>query len=409
MTAQQKSGMTRKLKRGAHRAGRTPSDALGLEPASTLVGTVLQLQRTAGNQAVARAMTSARSSTAHPSLFPLQRQPAGTNRNDSAGAQLAAVWDAQVVVPLARAADRLGRAEADPKGAKADIETALRTISTIRTATRGDDPNGGRLQVTERRTRGVLDLVDQRLGGGKNGDQIIINDMIKVRSEAATLGPLVEHWPEVAQPDSGSDAEPAQEPGTQTPEPGQGTAQAPAPRLPAEAPVETAPATAATPSEAASLGAAGESIADLWKFVVIDRLWSGQQAFGHGDSHKAMYDYNMATLRILQFQDAPPEGHPNLLRLLNLAAGVESIGDLMTERDREFGGDPLVDRAFAAYETAVLMAGNFGGPESSSTSETPAGAQRPGSLSEDSSTTEPDFTWERERPPFKDDTALERP
>ena len=224
--------------------------------------------------------------------------------------------------------------------------------------------------------------------------------MIKVRSDAATLGPFLEHVPEEYLPDSGSDAAPAQEPRTQSPEIGQGSARPPAPRLPAEAPVEAGPAAAAKPSEAASPGEAGNSIADIWKLLVIDRLWSGQQAWAHGDLQAAWGDYTVATTRILQFNIAAPEGHPTLLRLLSLAAGVESIKDLMTERGREYGGDPLVDRAIEAYETAVVMAGNFGGP-ASSTSETPAGAQEP--------TTEPDFTWERERPPFKDDTALERP
>ncbi len=395
MTAQHKSDMTRKLDRSAHRAGRTPSNALDWTPPSTLVGTVLQLQRTAGNQAVASAMATPRSSTADPSLFELQRQPGGTNSNNSAGAQLVAVWDAQVVIPLARAADRLGRAEADPTGARADIETALRTISTVRTATPGGDPNRGRLEVTERRTRGVLDLVDQRLGRGKSGNQLS-NDMINVRSEAATLGPLLEHVPE------------APESETQMSEPGQESAQPPAPPLP-EAPVKTAPVKAASPSKAAPGGAARESIADFWTSIVIGHLWTGQQSFDQGDTGPGIFGYTQALDWILRFKIATPKSHPNFLRLVNLAAAVQSIQDLMTDRDREFGGDPLVDRAILAYESVVVMAGKFGGPESSSTSETPAGGQRPGSLSEDSGTTEPDFTWERERPPFKDDTALERP
>lgn len=377
MTGQGTSGRTRERDHVGGMTGRIASGARGQPSASTLVDTVMRLQRDAGNLAVTHALATPRHRMGHPSLFPLQRQPAATVGAPSSRAQLGAVWDAQVVIPTARAADRLARAEADPKGARTDLETALRTILTVSTATPAGDPDRLRLQIIERRTRGVLDLVDQRFGGGKSDDRLV-NDMIDKRSEAAALGPALQHMPDIhgmAMPGSLD---------------------------------ESAATATAIPSGAASPGAAGGSIADAWDLFVVNALWSGQQALVDSPG-SAITHFAWATYRILEFIQATPTGHTNRLRLLTLHAGIQSLRDRLARLDPALAGDPLVERATDAYEAVVAMGEILTGEQSSSAAVGPDSAQGAGSSSEAPDTTEPDFTWERERPPMQDDTALERP
>ncbi|MEZ0241671.1 MAG: hypothetical protein ACAH65_12825 [Chloroflexota bacterium] len=389
---------TRKLVRAPAVPERAAQGDERQPPESSLTAAVLQLQRAAGNRAVTSALAAAPSATSPEFPFAIQRAPADSAGNASAGTQLGAVWDKQVVLPLARAAERLGRDKPDLEGARPELETARGTIAMLRAATPAEDSNHVRLEIVERRARGPLDLIDRRLGRSSKG-RPLENGMIEVRAEAASLGPLLEHMPDqdtliqkgaVRSPASAAQAQgPASGPVAAAPA-------SPASPEPGNAPVEAADsATTATADGGAVAG--GPSIAEVWKVLVVDRFWSGQKAMEE-TPYLGYFDWTVAISRITEFYEAAPPGHPTRFPLLKLFTDAMQVHDLMGELDREFAGDPLADRAEEAYGTAVEMGEILSGQPSTDT-EGPEGGE-PG---------EPDFTWERERPPMKNDTDLERP
>src|SRR5437762_1504176 len=187
---------TREPTRVTTRSDHGPREALRQGAASNLADTVMEWQRAAGNRAVASALTASRSAAADLITFTIQRAPADVPGNASGGLQVGAIWNAQVVLPLARAADRLGRDKPDLKGARPGVETALGTVTTLKSATPASDPNQVRFQIVERRVRGVLELVDQRLGQSPKG-HALENQMIEVRNEVSSFGPTLKHMPDL--------------------------------------------------------------------------------------------------------------------------------------------------------------------------------------------------------------------
>jgi hypothetical protein len=373
---------------------------------------LMQMQRDAGNRAVTDAFMSSDASSLPASLRTLQLEAAAPPSapppapGPAQGRELGAIWNTQVVVPLARAADRIGRKSVDLRGARADLEGALRTISTLKRAAAADDPNRLRYEIIERRAQGVLELVLQHQGAGKDENQLS-EDTRRIRLEAVALGPLLQHRPQ------------AEEDAANSSDVGGGSSADESPR-PAEAPNRPqGPAAAPGPSSAAAHGSdataapkAAESpepdteintIADLWNFLVVRRLWSGQRALAQSPKF-AILDYSTAQLRIMQFLHATPEGHPNRLKLISLEAGVEAIGGQVAKYAPEFASDPIADQAIDAWNTAVAMleyipGAQSGGPQAG---EEPAAGPAAGAQ-------EPSFTWERPKPARTDDTALERP
>ena len=264
---------------------------------SSLMATVLQLQRAAGNRAVTSALAAAQSASSPAHSMAIQREPGESAGNAPTGTMLGAIWDAQVVVPLARAAERLARDKPDLKGARPELESALGTIATLRNATPAEDPNHVRLQIVERRARGPLDLVDRRLGGKAAGHPLE-NGMIEVRAEAASLGPLLEHMPDqdalIQQGAAGSTASaaPAEAPASGPPD---GTPAPPASAEPGKAPVEAVESATTTPSGATSAGAGGPSIADVWRILVVDRCFDrGVEQFDNQHQQDARHHQRFA-------------------------------------------------------------------------------------------------------------------
>ena len=85
------------------RARLRPATAMAGDP--TMAGTMLGLQRTAGNAAVGRAVSARTAQAAAP--------PAGaTQANPSMALQLGALWNDLVVVPLARGYESVVAAKA---------------------------------------------------------------------------------------------------------------------------------------------------------------------------------------------------------------------------------------------------------------------------------------------------------
>ena len=367
---------------------------------SSAAGLVLQLQRAAGNDAVTRALQRTRSAAAAPASMSVQLASAEGSGAPAAGPQLAAVWNTQVVVPLARAADRVGRATPDFPGAKSDLEGALRSVATLRDATPSGDPNRLRFDIIERHARGVLELVKQRLGVGRTDNQLD-SDTIKIRLEATELGPKLEHRPG---PDEakfvGGGGEAADASGEAAPNAAESGG-------PSSAAPDTAPGPAAG---ADASGAGGDSVADLWNFMVVQRLWSAQKELSENPKF-AIFDYSSARLNILLFLKATPEGHPNRLPLIKLESGVGVIADQMASRSTEFvSTDPLDEQAVDAWDTATAMVEFISGGPAPDASEGPAGAPAAGAKGGKTGVTqEPAFTWERGSPNKANDTDLEQP
>jgi hypothetical protein len=403
MTTERDSHATPERQRTS-RTGRTLPDGPIKAPVSTTAGLVLQLQRAAGNLAVARALQRTKAAGAAAVPTAVQLEAAAASGATPAGPQLAAVWNAQVVVPLARAADRVGRATPDYKGAKSDLEAALRTVGMLRDATPTKDRNRLRFEIIERRARGVLEIVNQHLGVGRT-DRQLDTDTIKIRVEATELGPKLEHrpGPEAADIVRGRDAAAGSGP-VASAEPGAGATQPPAP-----APAAAAAPTAAPDGADTSAAKGDDSIEDLWNFLVVQRLWSAQKQLSE-DPKFAILDYNNARLYILLFLQATPEGHPNRLPLISLDAGVEAIAGQMATRSPDFvSTDPLDDQAIAAHDTAEAMVEFIPGAPQQAASGQPAGGATGASDGASGGSKEPDFTWERAPAPRSDDTALERP
>ena len=132
---------------------------------SPVQAAVLDLQRTAGNAAVGQAIAP--------------------KPKNSMALQLGAMWNDQVSLPLAKASERLSRAQPDLDGAPPLLDDALRGIRLVKAATPADDQNFTRIQILERRVEGVRDLVAEQRGQ----PMPIEKEMIRLRAEAATLGP----------------------------------------------------------------------------------------------------------------------------------------------------------------------------------------------------------------------------
>ena len=317
---------------------------------SSVTGTILNLQQSAGNKAVGQALAQ---HGVNQQVRPgPQRAPARTATSTAAAPtpatpaptptvtlQLGGIWHDLVVRPLARARERLDRRPAEPDGALQDIDTALAGIASVKNATPTEDDNHIRLEILERRVRGFRDLVAKVTGKGKD-DRAIERDMIAWRAEAVALGKEFD--------EPSGDIYPNTNP------------------------------------------------AD-WKEAVVDGLWSGQQAFSQGDLAAAIMDYRWVGIRILKAKRWVPGYH--YFKLLRLEAGVEATTRQMQSRTEN--NDALTEAASDAFETADVLGKHLTGKPVDDEDEEPRADAR--------GAKDPDFTWERPREPVKDDTALERP
>ena len=317
---------------------------------SSVTGTILDLQQSAGNKAVGLAL--AQHSVNQPVRPGPQRAPARPAASTAAAPtpatpaptptvtlQLGGIWQDLVVRPLARARERLDRRPAEPDAALQDIDTALAGIASVKNATPTEDVNHIRLEVLERRVRGFRDLVATVVGKGKD-DRAIERDMIAWRAEAVALGK------EFNEPTG--DIYPNTDP------------------------------------------------AD-WTVLVVDRLWRGQQAFSQGDIENAISEYLWAEIRIMKFTRWVPGYH--YFKLLRLEAGIEATVRMMQSRTEN--NDALTEAAIGAYETADVLGKHLTGKPVADEDEEPRPDAR--------GAKDPDFTWERPSEPVKDDTELERP
>jgi len=298
--------------------------------------------------------------------------PVGTPAaNPSMAGQLGAMWEQGVVVPLARAADRLGREKKDLVGARTDLTAALQTISTVRDGTPADDPNRLRLTSVERIVKGVLDVVEQRLGGSTSDSQFE-RELMALRFEAVELQPMVTHKPPIE--------------GLVGAILGEGAAGFKVP-----------------PS------VAQKSAADLWKIFVINYLWEAQRDFGKRSAGTVWSDVLGVGLAIQQFGQAAPDDDPVGPRLFALEAAATALLSRLKERVpaddfRRATADDLAGDAERAYGLGVEMKRILTGEPA-----TAKPASGPGE-----SAGEPNFTWESKDPlegqkPFKNDTDLMRP
>lgn len=368
-------GAARKLDR-APRPGLTQ----GPSPADLSFDRWQALQRTAGNAAVSSLLAAAHPLTGRPTAGRVQREPAGTaaapaaspTANSAMADQLAAMWEKSVVVPLARAADRLGREDKDLAGARAELAVALPTIRTIRDATPDDDPNRHRLTSVERIVKGVSDVIEQRLGGSTSDSQFE-KEMMALRFEAVELGPQVKDKP------------------------------------PVEALVRGVIGLGAEVDFEVPAGAALKSPSELWKIFVIDYLWDAQREFGQ---HSAGWDWKSMLgvgLAIQEFTEAAAAGDPIGSRLFALGAGVTALLSRLKERipageAHEATADDLADDAIRAYDLGAAMQKFLTGKPATT-------AESPGPTDVEA---EPNFTWESKDPleaptPFVNDTDLLRP
>jgi hypothetical protein len=317
---------------------------------SSVTGTILDLQQSAGNKAVGLALAQhGVNQPVRPGPQPAQARAAASTAAAPTSAtpapaptvtlQLGGMWQDLVVRPLARARERLDRRPAEPEAALQDIDSALAGIGSVKNATPTEDDNHIRLEILERRVRGFRDLVASVAGKGKD-DRAIERDMIAWRAEAVELGK------EFNEPTG--DIYPNTDP------------------------------------------------AD-WKVLVVDHLWHGQQAFSQGEMETAIFDYLKAAIHVLKFTKWVPGYH--YFALLRLEAGVEATTRQMQSRSENNGA--LIEAAIGAYETADVLGKHLTGKPVADEDDEP----RPDAQG----AKDPDFTWERPSEPVKDDTALERP
>jgi hypothetical protein len=288
--------------------------------------------------------------------------------------QLGAVWERGVVVPLARAADRLGREEKDLSGARADVDGALTTIRTVREGTPANDPNSVRLQSVERIVAGVLDVIDARLGVAMSERQFD-RELMALRLEAVELQPMVTKKPAIGDLIGAILGE------------------------------------AAADFEVPS-GAAEKSAADLWKIFVIDYLWDAQRDFSQLSPGTIWANVLGVGVAIQQFQRAATGGDPAQPRLFALEAGATALLSRLRERIpaddfRHATADDLAADSVRAYQLGAQMKGYLTGePDIEPAPDVAAGTA--------GAAGEPDFTWEKTDPvgarqPFENDTNLMRP
>ena len=270
--------------------------------------------------------------------------------------QLGAMWNDQVSLPLAKASERLSRAQPDLDGAPPLLDDALRGIRLVKAATPADDQNFIRIQILERRVEGVRDLVAEQRGH----PMLIEKEMIRLRAEAATLGPELKYAPRFA-----GDPEVAESGQSQPPQ------------------------------QPTSKGA----IDEYWQSGVIGNMWRAQQ-LAQDNPGLAVQISSYAASYIVRFRNAIPENEPATRLKLNLLYdGLDTIIAIFEARGGTADPTRLRDAAIDTYNTAEVVGKYITGQ----------------SVNDDEATEkidpneEPSFTWERERPPFKDDTALERP
>ena len=73
------------------------------------------------------------------------RQAIAPKPKNSMALQLGAVWNDQVMMPLAKASERLSREKPDLDGAPPLLDEALRAIRLVKAATPADDQNFTRI------------------------------------------------------------------------------------------------------------------------------------------------------------------------------------------------------------------------------------------------------------------------
>jgi hypothetical protein len=315
---------------------------------------VIGMQRSAGNAAVAR-------------------QLAATPAPQAAGQQLGALWNELVVLPVARAYDRLSLDKPDYDSASRELQTTSLGIRTVKAATPADDKNLPRISVLEARVEGLRELIAEKRGQGKS-DFEISTEMRDRRFEAEGLQPQLIHGPWVEDlRENATDAKPS-EPTT----------------VPAEAP---------GPSNNRD-AKKDESVPELFHDLVVTDIWKGQQAFSADGPVNAHTYFLMASMNALRFQGGTPEGHPNRLKLMKLTQELTTLADILGTKYGAAQTAPL-DQAADAYDFAKQMGKLLTGQPDDD--EVGADAAQAGSG-------EPAFTWEgKENEPFVNDTALERP
>jgi hypothetical protein len=264
---------------------------------------------------------------------------------NSMALQLGAVWNDQVTLPLAKASERLSREQPDLDGAAPLLDEGLRGIRLVKAATPADDQNFTRIEILERRVEAVRSLVAEQ-----RGNQVPVEkEMIRLRAEAADVGTELKYAPKL----DGSEAP--------------------------------------HPADKAAL-------AEFWQAGVIKHMWQGQQE-AQDSPVVARISLRLAATNILRLRNGIPDGEPaTRLKLVKLYDGLEGITAILDERS---GSDVsrLRDLAIDAYGTAEVV-GKWITGQSVDDDEV---------AEKFDPNEEPAFTYERERPPFKDDTALERP
>jgi hypothetical protein len=344
---------------GAVRAPRSPNAP---STRSAIEDHVLGLQQSAGNQAVVQSLAAnapsrqatttsvtpaGQASAVAGTLATAQREAAQAAPSPALGPDFAAMWTAEVIVPLGRVTF-LVEEEGMSLGAMRRLIQALEAIMNVLGATPRDDPNRLRVQVLARMIGALLELVSLR-GGNKSTNQELLADMILWRSQAVDLEPLIRHAP-------------GKKDGTESP-------------------------------------------AQAWHQLVVLPLGRAQVRLEQSPG-EAIQGYLHAFEGILLTLQATPRDDPVRLRITSLSVGVRGMLDLL-EATTGLGSPDVTGRAIEAFQAAEALGARLAGKPLPS----PSGpAETAGDVAKGQETgKEPQFTWERQGGPILDSDQLERP
>jgi hypothetical protein len=282
------------------------------------------------------------------------------------------MWENLVVLPIMHAHERLTRSKPDEDGALADVDFALRGIAAVKVATPQDDPNRARVEILEIRVSGLRDLIQELRGKAKSSSDLE-RQMIEWRAEATALGPELTHRPR-RPPDESTDADSS---------------------AASKAPSGGESGRSEASTQAGGAEASTMAVPRLWRDLVVDYLWKGQQAMDRS-ADEAKWWFIHAANNSGYFAYGTPVGDPNRLRQYRLFHGLVTLSELVSARAGHLDA-MLIDSADVAYDHAMTLLKRLTGQP---VGEEPAAPEA----------TEPEFTWEsREGVPFVNDTNLERP